>query len=148
MAEIKLGSYGSIASVLTTELNSLASSARAITAALDNTTDLYLFDDLELTVTYGTNPSVGATVDVYLIVALDGTNYEDGASGAPGTPAPVTSLIASFPIKANTSLQRVTIRNVILPPGLFKYLLLNNTGQAMAASGNTFKRRSHSYRTA
>ena len=91
--------------------------------------------------TFGTNPTAGATIELYLLRAADGTNYEDGsASVAPNA----GSRVGSFPVRAVTTAQRIVVRDVPLPPGLYKALILNYaTGQAFAASGNTLKVRPH-----
>lgn len=136
MAEIKYKA-GTLATVMTTALDALANAARAITAAIDNTVALDFWDDLELVVTYGTAPSAGATVEVYLVESVDGTSYGDGdASIAP----PATALVGVFPIRAVTTAQRVHVRAVMMPPLNFKYVVTNKAGQAMAATGNTLKR--------
>jgi hypothetical protein len=136
MADIQYKA-GSPASVMTSELNSLADDARAISGAIDNTSELDFWDDVELVVTYGTAPSTGGTVELYLVESVDGTNYGDGSSGvAP----PATALVGVFPLRAVTSAQRIMVRGVMVPPLKFKYLVTNKAGQAMAASGNTLKR--------
>jgi len=131
----------SIASVLTTELNSIANAAvSAASAAIDNTTALDLFDDLTLTLATQSARSAGATVTVLMVQALDGTNYDD---------AQVTcgQMVAVFSLDAATTARQVSARDVPIPPGLFKYFVLNNTGQAFAASGNLLERRPHSVET-
>jgi hypothetical protein len=135
----KLSSYLTIATVLDTGLNTLAATTgKAISGALDNTTDLAIWADLELVVTFGSNPTAGQVVEVYLVPSVDGTNYADGdASIAP----PYPSLVAAFPVRAVTTAQRIAFRGVQLPPGLYKYQVSNKTGQAFAASGNTLKER-------
>jgi hypothetical protein len=77
MADVKYKA-GSPAAVMTTELDGLANNARAISGAVDNTADLDFWDDVELVVTYGTAPSAGGTVELYLVESVDGTNYGDG----------------------------------------------------------------------
>lgn len=131
---------GAIQSLLTTELNSLANTNAAIASAYDNSAagNQFFWADFELVVTYGTAPSAGATVDIYLLEAPDGTNYADGTSGA--SPVVVSTHYAgSFPLRAVTTLQRIVIRGVPLTPIPFKAQLVNGSGQAMAASGNTLK---------
>jgi len=140
MATIEYGAYGTIATVLSTELNSLANGARAISSAITGGQELW--DDLELVVTYGTNPTAGSVVEVYLIPSVDDTNYSDGdASIVPG----FSMLVGYFPLRAVTSAQRPAgIRGVVLTPGKWKYLVANLSGQTMAATGNTLKRRMYS----
>lgn len=132
-----------IASILTTELNTLASgSASAASAAVDNTSNLDLYVDLTLTVdAQGSSRSSGATVAVYLIMALDGTNYDD-------TNATTAELVAVFPLDAATTARQSTRRDIPVPPGLFKFFVVNSTGQAFAGSGNILEHRYHSITTA
>lgn len=144
MAATKHKSYtAAIASALTTDLNSLANgSASAASAALDNTSNLDLYHDLTLTVAaQGSARSAGATVSVYLVMALDGTNYDDAN-------ATTAELVAVFPLDAATTARQATRRDVPVPPGLFKYFVVNNTGQAFAASGSLLEFRAHSIETA
>ena len=140
MATTKHKSYtASIASALTTDLNSLGSgSTSAASAALDNTTNLDLYHDLTLTVAaQGGARSAGATVAVYMTMALDGTNYDD-------TNASTAELVAIFSLDAATTARQLTRRDVPIPPGLFKYFVVNSTGQAFASSGNLLEIRAHS----
>jgi hypothetical protein len=140
MSSIKLGSYGTGASTLTTELNALANgSYSAASAAIDNTSNLDLFDDLELTVTYGTNPTANAPVEIYLIPSTDGTNYADS-----GTPAR-NLFVGSFLVQATTGAQRLILRGVPLPPGKFKYVAKNASGFAFPATGTVIKRTPYSH---
>ena len=144
MATTKHKAYtAAIASVLTTDLNSLASgSTSAASAALDNTTNLDLFADLTLTVAaQGAARSAGANVSVYMVMALDGTNYDDVQSAT-------AELVAVFSLDAATTARQSTRRDIPIPPGLYKYFVVNNTGQAFAASGNILEHRMHSIETA
>lgn len=144
MATTRHKSYtAAIASSLTTELNSLANAAAtAASAAIDNTTNLDLYHDLTLTIaTMGVARSAGATVSVYLVMALDGSNYDD-------TNSTTAELVAVFPLDAVTTARQSTRRDVPIPPGLFKYFAVNNTGQTLAASGNLLEIRAHSIETA
>jgi hypothetical protein len=144
MAITKHQAYAAaIASTLTTELNSLANAtASASSAAIDNTSALNLYHDLTLTVAVqGSTRSAGATVSVFMVMALDGTNYDD-------VNATTAELVAVFPLDAVTTARQATRRDVPIPPGLFRYFIVNNTGQAFAASGNLLEFRAHSIETA
>lgn len=118
-------------SLLTTELNSLTSTGTATSAAINNTTDLYMFVDLQLKITYGTNPTAGSVIECYLVRSVDaGSNYED-------TP-PAGGLVGAFVLSATTSAQYRTIPGVLVPPGYYKvHVVAKTTGQTAAASGNT-----------
>lgn len=129
-----------IASTLTTELNTLANNANSAASptAIDNGTNLDLYHDLTLTIaTQGAARSAGAVVLVYLVPALDGTNYD-------AVHETTSELAASFSLDAATTARQITRRDVPIPPGLFKYFIRNVTGQALAATANLLEFRAHS----
>lgn len=140
MAVVEKYLLGSIASLLTTELNSLANNALAIGSAYSNVIgggagDGYTLCDVELVVTYGSAPTANTAVSVWFLAAPDGTNYEDGGTSV--TPARLPDVV--LPVRAVTTAQRIN-RRVLLPWGLLKPLAKNDgTGVAMASSGNTLK---------
>ena len=129
------GAPTSRGSVLSTELNSLSNgSYTAAGSAIDNSANLDVYGWVELAVTFGSAPSAGGYVNVYAVQALDGTNYEDGGgSVAPGKHL----LVATIPVRAVTTAQRVRSRRFTLDPAKTKYVLEDQTGQAFPASGST-----------
>jgi hypothetical protein len=140
MSTIQLKAYDAGSSILTTELNALANgSSSAASAAVDNSSTLNLFDDLELTVTYGTNPTANAPVEIYLIPSTDGTNYADSTTPARNL------FVGSFLVQASTSAQRLVLRGIPLPPGKFKYVAKNASGFAFPATGTVVKRTPYSH---
>lgn len=144
MATTKHKAYtASIATALSAELNSLGNgSTSSASSAIDNTSGLDLFADLTLTVAaQGSARSSGATIGVYVTQALDGTNYDD-------TQSTTAELVAVFSLDAATTARQASRRDVPIPPGLFKLFAVNNTGQALAASGNLVEYRFHSVETA
>ena len=150
MASIKL-EQAAITTLLSTELNSLANNAGALGAEYDNATNDYLFGMFELNVTFGSAPTAGSTVDLYIIPAPDGTNYDDAITGASGS-APSTCYAGSFPLRAVTTAQKIPLGlgaagYVALPPTKFKVFVLNKSGQAMPASGTTVKMIPFRYQT-
>lgn len=130
---------GSISTVLSTELNSLANNAgTAASSAVDNATNLDQLAYFELNATFGSNPTADSTVDLYLMYSLDGTNYADYTSGT--TPvANGTNYVGSFVLKATTSAQRVHSPPVYLRAYKFKVAAVNKSGVAFPASGSTIK---------
>lgn len=142
MADTKHKAYGTNASALTTELNSIANNANtAASGAIDNGTNLDLFMDVELVLaTQGTARVAGATVTIYAVYAPDGTNYGDVHE--------TTALpLVTFILDAATTARRIVVTDVPMPPGLFKLFARNQTGQTLASSGNTVKYRPHSIAT-
>lgn len=107
---------------------------------MDNSTNLDLYVDLLLQVTWGSAPTAGNSCDLYLIPSPDNTTYADGG----GAVAPAKNLyVGSFYVRAVTSAQAMTLNNVLIPQ-YYKLVLLNNSGQAMPASGSTLKYRQYS----
>jgi hypothetical protein len=134
MSSIQLAAYRGVSNAMTTELNSLASSTgKAISSAFDNSTNLDLFDDLQLTVTFASAPTAGTVVELYLLPSIDGgTDYADGSTSV----LPQSSLyVGGFAVRAVTTAQKMIVRGVALPPGLFKYLVQNTTNQAFPRVG-------------
>lgn len=124
-------------------LNSLANNAVALSDEIDNTSGLYMFAMCELNVTFGSAPTAGSTWDLYLIPAMDGTNYSDVTTGASGS-APASCYAGGFPLRAVTTAQRIPLGvglsgPIPVPPGKFKFALRNGGGQAAAAANNTLK---------
>ena len=148
MAEIKRKSYtqaGTPASALTTELNSLATAtASAAGPAQDNSTNLDIYADFVLSVTFGSAPTAGNTVDLYILPSVDGgTNYSD----APVAATPPKELFAgSFYVRAVTTAQVIMLANVLIPEK-WKACLVNNSGQAFPASGSTLKYQSYHFQS-
>jgi hypothetical protein len=142
MADIK-AKAGAIVTLASTELNSLANNAGALGAEYDNAANLFISAVFELNVAFGSAPTAGNTVDLYIIPAPDGTNYDDAVTGASGA-APATAYAGGFPLRAVTTAQKVPLGlglsgPVPLPPTKFKAFLLNKSGQAFPASGSTLK---------
>lgn len=144
MADITQKAYDTIVTVMSTELNSLANAGRAVSSAQGgDTSHAALFGDWELVVTFGIAPTLDAAIDLYLVPAVDGTNYVDGSASV--RPAP-NLYVGSFYVRNVTSAQRMAIRDVPMPPGLYKAVIANNSGQSFPASGSTLKVRTHSRR--
>ena len=127
-----------IETVLSTGLNSRPSDEGAISAAL--TVDALLYADFELAVTFGVAPTAGKVCELYLVRQIDGTNDEDYSTSSVAY-GPANGYVGAFPVRAVTTAQRIIVPGVLLPSLDFKVLLINRTGQTMAASGNTLKAR-------
>jgi hypothetical protein len=120
--------------VLTTELNSLANGGySAAGTEIDNSANLDQWGSFEINLA-SLNPTTGAYLQLFIVTAPDGTNYEDNPSSTnPGSHASV----AIVSIATGSATKRVMTPWFRLPPTKFKVVLLNGAGVAFAASGST-----------
>lgn len=127
--------YVSRGTVLTTELNSLASGSRTNAGTeVSNQTNLDQYGILEIQVTFGSNPATGSYLQLHMVTAPDGTNYEDGSSSVdPGA----HTVIRCVPVRATTNAQRLVTDIFVLKPGKTKFILYNGTDKAFPSSGST-----------
>lgn len=134
------------------DLNSLASgnSVLSSVSAIANGTSLDQFFDVSFELTIASNTiAAGANLAMWLFPLLeDGTTYGDGSltggTGAAITPGLYPKLI--MPLRAATSqtlLYGVNNDPLVMPPGSWLPVLQNNSGFALAASGNAGKFRSY-----
>lgn len=139
MSEIKL-KPGSLASALTTELNSLATAGIVVSSAIDNTSNLDLYMDLRLEIKYTSSaPAAGIKVaEIYLLPSVDGTNYAEGGTSV----TPQSSLLVATLESRNGStsaFEYLAALGIPIPPLNFKLCLVNTSGKTLAATGNTLK---------
>lgn len=128
---------GTLDTVLSTELNSMANNALVISSEITLTNQNYLLAEMEFFISsMGGVPTANTAFIGWFLRALDGTNYSDGGTSV--QPARRPDFL--FTLRAVSTAQRLIARGVYLPPGLLKVLLKNDgTGQALAASGNLLK---------
>lgn len=133
---------GTLTTLLSTELNSLASggfsslgSANNNVFATANFNGYFLADVMLNLAAYTGTPTAGAYFGVWFIPAIDGSVYDNSGSTiaiGPDAMIPVDAL-ASGPFQR-------TVRNIWVPCGEFKTLAQSvGMGIATAASGNTIK---------
>lgn len=121
---------GNPVSLMTTELNSLATTGTATSSTIDNDADHDMYVDLFLTIDYGTGPTAGSVIECYIVRSYDGTNFEDIP--------PASGLVGSFILANTTNTQILCIPGVSVPPEDFKvHVIAKTTGQTAQASGNT-----------
>lgn len=119
--------------LLTTELNALANNTQsAVGTALANQTNLDRWCIAVLNVDFVSAPTALSVCELFMVVAPDGTNYEDS------TVIPETARVATFQLAATTAVQKV-VSNPFRLRGPFphKPILMNRSGQAFPASGST-----------
>ena len=145
-AETTHAAYETIASVLTTEINSLANNGYTAASAAQGAdgTGGHLFADLEF-VSGGAQSATNSIVgEVYLLRSADGTNYEATPSSTHPSP---DAYAGQFVDASGSTTKRAILRDVPNPPGLWKACYKNLSGSSHAASGNTVKVRQHNLAT-
>jgi hypothetical protein len=124
------------ANVLTTALNSLANGANKITSTAisnDDAAERDLFGTFRLSLATQSTRDANAYVEMYFLPGEDGTFAYGGDSL---DPAP-EHLVHIFNFDEATTAREQVSGLINFPSGDFHVLLINETGQAFAASGNT-----------
>jgi hypothetical protein len=99
---------------------SLSSGANILGSEIDNESNLDRFLAVELTFTCAVAPTANGTIELYVIYALDGTNYERGDA----TPTdPTKAAAATFAAASVTVAQTGARFNIPIGPFAFKILL-------------------------
>jgi hypothetical protein len=109
-------------------LKGLANAGGKLGIEVDNATDRNMYADFDLLCRFAAAPSAGGYVALYLVSAVDGTNYADGDDSVV---PPATAMVGTFPVRAVDTAQRVALRHVLLPATKFKPMVINKSGQAM-----------------
>lgn len=120
-----------------TALNSLANDAGLASSALNNGTNLDMYADVVFNIAgHGTAPTADKTHDLYIVRSLDGGSiYEDYSATRP----PAYGSVGSFVLDNTSGAQVHVIPGILLPPGYFKFYIVNKSGYALTASGHTIK---------
>jgi hypothetical protein len=102
----------------------------------------FLYGSWEFFSQYHVAPTNGGSIDLYLVPAIDDTNY---ANGDVAVTPPGTTFVGSFPLYSNAnSGQRIPIFNVPMTPLTVKPLIKNSSGQTIPANSGTLTVRLYS----
>lgn len=137
---ITLSGYpGAASTVLSTDLNGLTSNnVSALSAEQDNSTNKYLYTDVEVYLDTINVSSTTAEVRVYLVPCVDGANYPEFDTGTTSPGAHNNNYyVGTVRIKASNAAHRGVLRQVPLPPGKYKWAVRNVTGVALASTNSS-----------
>ncbi|MCK5609053.1 hypothetical protein KAR91_44675 [Candidatus Pacearchaeota archaeon] len=129
-------------SLMTTDLNSLADTAVNVGAVLpDNTSNRYFYAKFELVLaSVDLSGKVNPAVELYLVPSYDGTNFADVGTDASTTVyPPMQYFVAALGVAETSSAHRAVSTHILLDPVKYTPVVINMTGAALAASGNTLK---------
>lgn len=108
-------------------LQNMANAAVVVGAEIDNSgASGYMYMHLDLLFRAASAPVAGATIDIYLIPAVDGTNYAIAT-----VPIPGSQYLCSFVSQAVNTAQRVAVLHLVVPRLKFKLAAVNSLGQAL-----------------
>ena len=126
-----------------TGANSLANATYVLLDTVDLTAVNPVDEIVELQVTPGTVSGYYKQVQVYVKASLDGTNYTSGPeSGTTTTDDPNLYMLGFIPCGTNSTAQKkvFSLRNALgFIPAKYKIIIFNNTGAALASSGNSLQ---------
>lgn len=132
---------GTRTSLTTSALNSLASATFVSAGTITHNTNQPLDVLVEVTTTPGT-VSGNKQLVVFAKVSLDGTNYSTGPeSGTTTTDEPDLYYVGTVPLNTSSAVQTKTFSLVASLGGTLPYaskiIIKNDSGAALAASGNS-----------
>lgn len=110
--------------------NTVNTGAGALSSEYNNESNRRRFLAIELTMDHGSAPTVNREWLVYVLYALDGTNYEDGGTST----QPKKNPAAAFPVRADTNTLITSAVDIPIAPFKFKLLVWNDTDQNSAAN--------------
>ena len=119
-------------------MNALGGSGSyALGAAIDNSSNLYTDADLLIILSSGVTSGTGSPyVTVFLLPAIDGSNYPTPPGGSAGA-APANLVVGTIIVPASVTTTNLVLRGVIIPPCLFKIQIQNNLGIAFPATNTS-----------
>jgi hypothetical protein len=113
--------------------------------AVDNSTTKYMFADVEVVLASAAFTGAGSSIEVYLIPSVDGTNYPTWTGNVTTEEQENAGFfVGAVTTTGSTAAQRMVLRDVELPNGLFRWAFRNKGGPTLAASGNSASWRPHS----
>lgn len=124
-----------------TSMNGLANGSYALGAAIDNRPtagSVVSYDVADIAIGLSSAVTAGSgtpNVVVWILPAVDGTNYPSPPGGSAGAAPP--GLSYTFRQVASVSTQYIVLRDIPIPPYLFKVQIQNNLGVSFPATNTS-----------
>ena len=148
MTDVRNSGYKAAAqTALSTELNTLTNDSwSALSAEIDNSTNGYMFADIEFDLSSITPTGADAAVELYLVPSIDDTQYPTYTeTGSADEQENNQYFVGSVTLSLDAEIHIHTIRGIELPPGKFKFGIRNRSNVALGATGSTVKWRPWQY---
>ena len=137
--------------LMSTDLNSLADTAVNVGIVLpDNTSNRYFYAIFELILaTVDLSSAANPALELYRVPSYDGTNYADTGTDASTTVLPPAQyLVAVLGVAESSAAHRAVSPHIMLDPTKYTPVVVNKTGAALNAAGNTLKSKYYTATTA
>lgn len=116
---------------------------------IDNSTDKYTELDLRIPLGSAAFTGTDSTIEVYLVRSTDGTAYPNWTGNVTTDEQQNNQFfVGAATTTGATEAQELSVPNIMIPPGKFKFGFRNRTNVTLAASGNTPQWRPHSFEDA
>lgn len=140
-----LTAENTISTVMSSDLDSLADGAVAVASTAssnDAAAERQLFGEFEVYIdTQGGARDGSAEIILAILPEVDDSNYPNSTYSR----VIDNYVVKTWTLDAAATAWRGTCYDIKLPPGDFKVAIVNDTGQALAASANTVKMRTYTY---
>jgi len=139
--------------LMSADLNTIGSGKSNIGAvAIDNTTNRLFYGVFEIVLAaVDLSASTNPAVYLYLVPSYDGTNYaDDGTDDSTTLHPPQQYQVAAMGVDpgVGSMAHRAVSPHIMLDPVKYTPVVVNDTGAALASSGNTLKMKTYGVTTA
>ncbi len=151
MADVKNSGYLAAAqTALSTELNALANLTwSSLSSEIDNSTNGYMFMDIEADLASITPTGADATIEVYVVPSVDDTQFPTYTeTGTSDEQENNQYFVGAITLSLDAEVQIHMLRGVEVPPGKWKLGIRNQSNVQLGASGSTIKWRPWGYKSA
>lgn len=150
MTDVRKSAYLAEAqTVLSTELDSLAVDTwSAVSSEVDNSTNNYMFMDIEVDLASITPTGTDAALEIYIVPSVDGTQYPSTSnSGTAAEQENTQYFVGSVTLSLDAEVQIHMLRGIEVPTGKWKMFVRNKSNVQLATSGSTVKWRPWAYKS-
>jgi hypothetical protein len=112
---------------------------------IDNSTNKYYLCDLEIELASAAFAGTDSTIECYLVPCVDGTNYPNWMGDVTTDRQENNQYFVGVGVTSGSTVaQNITVRNIQLPPGKYRWGFRNRANVSLAGSGNVIGWRPHS----
>lgn len=146
MAELKHSGYKAAASSIAWTsgqgINSLVDDEYTdLSDEIDNTLNLYLMSDVYLDLGTAVFSGADSAIEIFCVPTVDGSTYPTWTgNGTTDEPENEIHAVGEIPTTGASGVQDLVLRNILLPPGKFKWAFRNRGGVTLNATNTAYWR--------